>query len=223
MSTAQNLDKAPKTRPEELPMIDFHRIRSKKVKKFLIDNRLTESVNLKGYRSLGYNTSYADTYSRHFKIFLLKENIEDVWNTYKNIHPTEAWNGKMVSFGMGYSRREDKVSYLEDHYTGMEVGQIIFLNLNILGLTSLAVAHEVKEVNEAEKFFKLSYMDHGKSEGSQWIRFVPTSEGHTEVHHETLYKSDSSFRDKRIYPMFHTKAISEFHNSVKKKMHSVKR
>ncbi len=201
-------------------MIDLNRIKSKKVKEFLIDNRLTEHINLKNYRSVGYNIDQADTYSRHFKTFVVKENIEDVWNTYKNIHPSEAWNGNMVSYGMGYCRRQDKVSYLEDIYTGMEAGQIIFLNLNIFGITNLAVAHEIKEVNEPEKFFKLSYMSHGKAEGSQWIRLVSTPEGHTEVQHETLYKSDSAFRDKHIYPMFHTKAISEFHSSVNKKIRS---
>jgi hypothetical protein len=203
-------------------MVDLLRIKSKKVKKFLVDNRLTELVHFKNYRSVRYEKSDANTYSRHFKKFLLKENIEDVWSAYKNIHPTEAWNGKMVSFGLGYCRRQDKISYLEDHYTGMEAGQIIFLNLNILGLANLAVAHEIEEVNEFEKYIKLSYMKHGKAEGSQWIRLVPTLDGHTEVHHETLYRSDSSFRDKRIYPMFHTKAISEFHNSVRKKMLSKK-
>lgn len=203
-------------------MVDLHRIKSKKVKKFLVENRLTENVNLKSYRSLGYNPASANTYSRHFKSFVLKANIEDVWNTYKSIHPTEAWNGDMVSFGMSYCRRQEKVSYLEDKYSGMEAGQIIFLNLNIFGLTSLAVAHEINEVNDGEKFFKLSYMSHGKSEGSQWIRLVSTPEGHTEIQHETLYKSESPFRDKRIYPMFHTKAISEFHNSVRKKMLSQK-
>lgn len=203
-------------------MVDLLRIKSNKVKRFLIENRLMENVNLKNYHSLCYKTSHANTYSRHFKSFILKENIEDVWNTYKSIHPTEAWNGNMVSFGMGYCRRQDKVSYLEDQYTGMEAGQIIFLNLNIFGLTSLAVAHEIKEVNDVEKFFKLSYMSNGKSEGSQWIRLVSTSEGYTEVQHETLYKSESTFRDKRIYPMFHTRAISEFHNSVRKKMLSNK-
>ncbi|HOX82751.1 MAG TPA: hypothetical protein PLJ60_09340 [Chryseolinea sp.] len=203
-------------------MVDLHRIKSKKVKKFLIDNQLIEHNHLKDYRSLCYNTSHASTYSRHFKSFIVKENIEDVWNAYKTINPTEAWNGKMVSFGMGYCKRQNKISYLEDQYTGMEAGQIIFLNLNILGLTNLAVAHEVKEVNEAEKFFKLSYMANGKSEGSQWIRFVSTPEGHTEILHETKYKSGSSFRDKRIYPIFHTKAISEFHNSVRRKINSMK-
>ncbi|MEO7991929.1 MAG: hypothetical protein ABI663_20425 [Chryseolinea sp.] len=203
-------------------MVDLHRIKSKKVKKFLVDNRLTELIHFKGYRSVCYDKADADTYSRHFKKFVLKENIEDVWKAYKSIHPTEAWNGKMVSFGLGYCRRQDKISYLEDHYTGMEAGQIIFLNLNILGLANLAVAHEIIEVNEKEKYIKLSYMKHGKAEGSQWIRLVATPDGHTEVLHETLYKSSSSFRDKHIYPMFHTKAISEFHNSVRKKMLSKK-
>ncbi len=203
-------------------MVDLHRVKSEKVKEFLIDNQLTEQSQLKNYHSLCYDASKASTYFRHFKCFIVKENIETVWSVYKSIPPTEAWHGKMVSFGMGFSKRENKISYLEDSYSGMEAGQIIFLNLNILGLTNLAVAHEIKEVNDTEKFFKLCYMANSKSEGSQWIRFASTPEGYTEIQHETLYKSESAFRDKRIYPMFHTKAISEFHNSVKKKIDSMK-
>ena len=60
----------------------------------------------------------------------------------------------------------------------------------------------------------------GASAGSQWISLKPTAEGYTEVTHDTLYRSGSNFRDTKLYPALHTKAITEFHDSVKKKAES---
>ena len=40
--------------------------------------------------------------------------------------------------------------------------------------------------------------------------------GKTEVSHHTFYRSGSWFRDKFIYPYFHTKAINEFHGNVRR-------
>jgi hypothetical protein len=57
----------------------------------------------------------------------------------------------------------------------------------------------------------------GASAGSQIIALRETSDGFTEVSHKTFYKSNSNFRDTRIYPGLHTRAISEFHLNVKKK------
>jgi hypothetical protein len=83
------------------------------------------------------------------------------------------------------------------------------------------VAHQIAEVNHSEMMFKLCYMVGGASTGSQWITLKSTAEGHTEVHHNTLYKSDSNFRDTKLYPALHTKAITEFHESVKRKAESL--
>jgi len=194
--------------------VDFTRIRQKQVKRYMAENGLLKLKDFKNLKPANNNVALR----KHVKKFLIKQNCDLVWSMYKNIAPKDAWNGSMVSFGMQYSRQENKITYTEDHYSGMEKGQIIFLHLNIYGLLSLAVAHEVTEVNEVERFFRTTYMEHGKSAGTQHIQIHPTKEGYSEIIHETLYKSDSPFRDKILYPRLHTKAITEFHENVKRKV-----
>lgn len=202
---------------QNLP-VDLPRIKFKKVKHFLITNSLTTTSGFRNLKSVCFNPLQSGAYSHHLKTFLLKKDIQTVWNTYKNIHPRDTSMGKMVSFGVGYCKKQDQIIYPNSHFAGIEPGQIIILNLNIFNLLTIAVAHEVGEVNEAEKYIKLCYTQHGKAEGSQWIRLVTTPEGDTEVRHETFYKSDSVIRDKYLYPLLHEKAITEFHESVRKKL-----
>ena len=181
-------------------------------------NSLTTTSGFRNLKSVCFNPLQNDTYTHHLKTFLLKENIETVWNTYKTIHPRDTSLGKMVSFGVGYCKKQDQIIYPDSHFAGIEPGQIIILNLNIFNLLTIAVAHEVGEVNEDEKYIKLCYTQHGKAEGSQWIKLTQTTEGYTEVRHETFYKSDSLIRDRYLYPLLHEKAITEFHDSVKYKL-----
>jgi hypothetical protein len=202
--------------------IDFERIRQKKVKAFMVRFGLVNTLGFKKIKALCYNPIEEDTYCRHHQSYLIHNDAASVWKTYKSIDPKEAWNGEMVSFGLQYSKKNNCVNYLDDPYTGMEKGQIIILHLRLLwGLLNIAVAHEVVEVNEEERTIKLCYMEGGASEGSQWIKLLETKDGNTEVSHLTLYKSKSAFRDKKLYPRLHTKAITEFHANVKKKAESL--
>ena len=170
-----------------------------------------------------YNPALESTYHIHNKTFLIRSNIDCVWNAYKTIHPKEAWNGAMVSFGLQYSTKKNSINYINDDYAGMEKGQIIILNLRLLwGGFNIAVAHEVSEVNEQKRMIKLCYMRGGASEGSQMITMRETKEGFTEVLHKTFYKSNSNFRDTKLYPRLHTRAITEFHLNVKKKAEGIK-
>jgi len=203
--------------------IDFKKIKQKKVQKFLINNGLDNLTGFSTMRAACYNAAAEATYHRHFYSFLIRKDIDTVWNTYRTIHPREAWNGEMVSFGVQVSKKNRSVNYLNDPYLGMEQGQILILNLRLLGgLLNIAVAHEVAEVNDQDHVIKLCYMEGGASEGSQWISLDTTSEGFTQVSHLTLYKSKSKFRDTKLYPRLHTKAITEFHVNVKKKAELVK-
>ena len=187
------------------------------------DYGLTHVSGFRTMEPLCYIAADKNTYHAHHKTFLIKENISLVWDTYLSIHPMEAWNGEMVSFGLQYSKKDELINYLTDDYTGMQKGQIIILNLNLFwGLLNIAVAHEVTEINEQKRLIKLCYMKGGASEGSQWITLTETKEGYTEVSHETLYKSKSNFRDTKLYPALHSKAISEFHLNVKRKAESKK-
>lgn len=198
--------------------VDFGKVKQKKVKKFMTDYGLHKLAGFTKMRPVCYDPALKTSYHIHHKTFLIRQNIESVWSAYKTIHPNEAWKGEMVSFGLQYSRRSNAINYLNDEYGGMERGQIIILNLRLLwGALNIAVAHQVTEVNEEKRSIKLCYMKGGASEGSQWITLNETKDGFTEVSHQTLYKSNSNFRDTKLYPRLHTKAITEFHVNVKKK------
>lgn len=202
--------------------VDLHKIRQKKVKKFIADNGLNSPSCFNRLQPAGYDPIHNNTYHEHHKKFLIRQSVDKVWEAYKTINPSEAWNGNMVSFGLQYCSKNNKLQYLQDDYLGMEAGQIIILNLRLLwGAMNIAVAHQIAEVNDSERQIKLCYIVGGASEGSQWITLEGTADGYTLVSHHTRYKSKSNFRDKTLYPGLHTKAISEFHKSVKKKAEKV--
>ncbi|HTF17571.1 MAG TPA: hypothetical protein VK658_05830 [Chryseolinea sp.] len=198
--------------------IDLGKIRQKKVRKFISNYGLHSTSGFTRMQAAGCSASDASSYHQHHKKFIVRQRPDLVWDAYMKIHPRDAWTGDMVSFGVQYCTRRNCVNYFQDECTGIEEGQIIILNLRLLwGALNIAVAHQIAEVNHSEMMFKLCYMVGGASAGSQWITLKPTAEGFTEVHHDTLYKSNSNFRDTKLYPLLHTKAITEFHASVKRK------
>jgi hypothetical protein len=123
----------------------------------------------------------------------------------------------MIRFNQLYSRTTGEEVFPGQQFKGgMGVGQVIILNLHVFsGAIKLVVGHEVMEVDKSKKLIRICYLENSKSEGSQFIRFKSLSNGKTEVSHKTFYRSGSWFRDKLIYPYFHTKAINEFHGNIR--------
>lgn len=198
--------------------IDFSKIKQAQVKALLQKNNLFSLNDLSKLRSLCYNPSDGQHYYKHIKSFVIRASITDVWNTYKTISPQETRNGSMVSFGLMYSRKQNQIMYPGDSYTGIEAGQIFFLNLNLLGsFIQLAVGHEITAVNENDKTIKICYLQNGASTGTQLIQLKKSNENQTEVVHETWYRSGSIFRDRVLYPGFHERGLTEFHENVKRK------
>ena len=198
--------------------INLERIKQKTVITFLKKLGITTLDQLARLKPLCYNEAFASTYRRHVCTFLIEKDVRTVWNVYANIHPKQVWNAGMVSFGLQFSKSNHSIHYLSDPDAIMEKGQILLLNLKLLGgLVNIPVAYEIAEMNEEQRIIKLCYLEGIASEGSQWISLKETAEGFTEVTHLTLYKSHSKFRDKILYPPLHTKAISEFHEIVKRK------
>lgn len=165
-------------------------------------------------------TDEKSIYSYHQKTYLVAKPINLVWKKYITLSPEVVWTGKMISFKELYDRSKNKKVQPGDLYSDpMGKGQLILLNLKILnGLINVTVGHEVMEINEIQRVIKTSYLSNSKSEGSQFIRFKELQNGTTEVSHETFYKSDSWFRDRYIYPFFHTRALNEFHGNVIKQI-----
>jgi hypothetical protein len=198
--------------------IDFGRIRQRSVARFLKEKRLTSLNRLAGLHARGFDPAQHHQFHQHRKTFLINAEIDSVWNTYKVIGPEETWCGNMVSFGLLYSRGRNEVMYSGDAYHGLEAGQLLFLNLNLLGnFINLAVGHEVVEVNDEQKCITICYLEHGASTGTQKISLTQLPHGTTQIVHETWYRSGSFIRDRILYPGFHAKAITEFHTNVKRR------
>ena len=86
------------------------------------------------------------------------------------------------------------------------------MNLNVFkGLIQLAVSYEIMEINDEARFFEFSYIKGGKSIGMQRIELHSLANNRTQIKHITHYKSDSKFRDKYIYPYFHSMVLQEYH------------
>ncbi|MES2777660.1 MAG: hypothetical protein V4722_26010 [Bacteroidota bacterium] len=205
------------TQPNTSKQVNPARIRQKKIREFIEEHRLYQLKDFAQLQSFSRADPAIATFHHHTKTFLVKKDIETVWQAYKTLHPKDAWGNGMLSFGLQYSKRKNALSYVDDAYDGAEVGQIVLINLALLGgLVNIAVGHEITAVNEAEKYLETCYLTHGKSAGSQQIRLQSTPEGFTEITHHTIYKSDSPFRDKMLYPFLHTLAITTFHRNIKR-------
>ncbi|MCE7056586.1 hypothetical protein LZF95_18020 [Algoriphagus sp. AGSA1] len=158
------------------------------------------------------------SYHKHLETYTYDADLDTVWDAYVSISPEKAWSGKMIHFHRLYNRATEEEVFPGQVYTGgMGQGQVLILNLHVFkGAIKLQVGHEVKEINRKKRLIRICYLENSKSEGSQFITFKSLPDGKTYVSHKTFYRSGSMFRDKIIYPYFHTKAINEFHGNVSK-------
>lgn len=157
-------------------------------------------------------------YYQHLEKYIYDQPFCQVWDTYVTIDPGKAWAGRMIHFKQLYSRDSgEEVFPGQEYQAGMGVGQVIILDLHVFGgAIQLTVGHEVMEIDRSKGLIRICYLENSKSQGSQFIWFKTLADGRTEVSHHTFYRSGSWFRDRVIYPYFHTKAINEFHGNVRR-------
>lgn len=195
--------------------IDFSRVPQDSIKRFLLSNDLTKVEGLTAQCYIKNNGHYL----RHYREYIIDTSIDEAWDTYTHLHPSELWGSDMISFGMMYSRSDDSIVYPDSEYNRLNEGQIYFINLKIIGsLLQIPVMHEMNVIDDTKKIIQSCYLKGGKSEGSQWIRLSQIDENTTLAAHETFYRGDSKIRDKYFYPYFHTRAINQFHHNVQKEI-----
>lgn len=154
-------------------------------------------------------------YYYHEKDYYYNQSKDQLWDHYLSVNPAVAWNGNMLSFGLMVSKKDSQIMYVDDPFPGASVGQVLFVNVEVLGkLIKLPVAHEIIAINYEKYYLEVSYVRGGKSAGKQRISFYKNQDDTTRINHSTYYRSDSDFRDLLIYPYFHTQAIDEYHQNV---------
>ena len=151
--------------------------------------------------------------------YFFKENLNKVWKHYVHTSPAKSWNGKKVSFGFLFSKKEDKIIYKDEPVSKIDTGQIVYLNLKLMrGLKNLATAFEFITIDKEKRIIEFSYLKGQLSEGKQRLEFYETPRGNTRILHTSFYKSGSTIRNHILYPFFHTRATNEFHRNMKKQM-----
>ncbi len=183
-----------------------------------IHNKYLENIpSLDSLQPECYQLNDSELYHFQEDSFIVKENINTVWQKYKSISLKDAYCGNLVSLGFVYSKNKKKVYYINDNYEGIHVGQVYFIRLNLLGgLKRIVVAYEVTKIDDRKKMIQFCYINNGVSEGSQRIYLFKTKDGFTKIEHKTFYKSASKFRDRWLYPKFHRKIVSELHHNLMK-------
>lgn len=193
--------------------VDLERITTKKLKKSLLKTQLFMVDNIMNLSPtcpmMEDSTHYFHNYTVYFDA-----PIDSVWKAYNTISPSEAWNSKIISFGFAYARESGQLFYEDEVFDHLEEGQIQFLSLRYLGgIFKLTNALELTNIDEESKSLQFCYVRYGKSQGTQIIKLIE-EDGKTKVMHDTYYKSDSKFRDKRLYPYFHKITVEDLHDNI---------
>lgn len=194
--------------------IDLKRIPQKSIVAFIqeqMDNSVLSFGEVKSTYTKGEDLSQ---YLIHEEIFKIPHPPEKVWEHYMTANPSKVWKGKMVSFGLMISKEDEEIMYIGEKYTKAKVGQVFYIEINVFGIKKIAVSHEIITIEPEKNYFELSYVEGGNAVGKQRLTFYRTADGETRIVHTTYYKSDSVFRDRYIYPFFHTKAINEYHANM---------
>lgn len=155
------------------------------------------------------------THNKNEMTFFLNGNIQDIWNTYLSANPSKSWNSNRVSFTLLLRKIPSAIFYEHDIINGIDTGQVFFLSLKFLfGIIRLPVAFEMIKIDPVNKIIEFSYIEGNKSSGKQQIKFIELESKLTKIVHTSYFKSDSQFRDKYLYPVFHKKLVKDFHKNM---------
>ncbi|HYQ58434.1 MAG TPA: hypothetical protein VEP89_13925 [Draconibacterium sp.] len=152
----------------------------------------------------------------HEREYVIKDSLSHVWSHYVHTNPSIAWNASRFSFGLLFSKNSNELVYPNDYVGGIDQGQIIYLNLNVLKIKKLATAFEITTVDQQDKVIEFSYVEDNVTHGKQQLSFSQTRKGYTKIIHRTYFKSESALRDHFLYPYFHTRLANTYHRNMKR-------
>jgi len=203
--------------PASIDSVDFNRIQHKKVRKLISRQKHFGVRTFDDMLPVCYNILDSNDYQTFKETELIRQDINVVWDNLIHQSPSDEFDGRIVTFGLLYSKKRNNFLYQNESYAGIEEGQILFFNLHVLGIKNLAVAMEVTRLDEARKEIEYCYVDHGSTRGTQKFLLKSTPEGFTEITQLTRYKCKSRLRDQKLYSFFHKRIIEEFFAAIKNK------
>ena len=152
----------------------------------------------------------------HVKKYTFKGDAQRAFDLLLSLKPYEIWEGTS-RFEMEYEPSQKSFLGKDQNLPDIKEGQIFFLELDITSKMQIPVAFQVVELDSHKKTLSFSYLKQNKSNGIQRITFVQNGESF-DIIHETHFKSESKFRDKRLYGFFHTKLLDDVWERFEKRL-----
>jgi hypothetical protein len=208
--------------PVPIDSVNFTRIQHKKVRKLITQQKHFGAKTFDDIQPVCFNLSDSAAYNTFQKSQVINQEINTVWDNLVHQSPSDEFDGRIVSFGLLYSKKNNNLFYQNEALDGIEEGQIIFFNLRMLcGIKNIAVAMEVTRMDNVQKVLEYCYVDHGSTRGTQQFILKPLPGGKTEITQITRYKCKSRLRDRRLYSFFHERIVREFLRSIKNRSESL--
>lgn len=195
--------------------VEFDKVGCKEVEDFVHEQIRNNTEKFTDVKPSLEPTASTAGFRFHEREYLIKDSLLNVWMHYVQTNPSIAWNASRFSFGMLFSKNSNQLIYPNGDVDGIDKGQIIYLNLNVLKIKKLATAFEITTVNDTKKVIEFSYVEDNITHGKQQLLFSQTRKGFTKIIHCTYFKSQSALRDHFLYPYFHTRLANTYHRNMK--------
>jgi hypothetical protein len=201
---------------QKLVDTDLSKIPQKSIVDFIVKQQAADVLLFNEFHPSVTDSTNLGEFDTNCHVFKLDASPNTAWSYYLKSHPSEVWNGKVVSCGLIYSPGSEKIIYTNDDYDGIEVGQLFIVQLKVFGgIAKFPVAFIVTKINDNDKSITFSYVRSGESAGDQTIRLVDDGNGGTRIIHSSHHLTSNPLRDKTLYPIYHKKAIAEVHRNIR--------
>jgi hypothetical protein len=203
--------------------ISLSEIPQKHVRSYIEKRDINYMQNFSEIRASWNKETSNSTYHVHEKTIYFKNSLEDVWDCYRHSNPVESWNTHFIKVGLVISKCSNSVTYINNcTYPEIDTGQVVFLDLKLLkGMFNVPLAFEITNIDPFQKILEFSYIEGNTTQGKQTVQFFDNGDGRTRIVHRSYFKSFSPFRDKFLYPHFHSKFIKEFHRNMKNELNNL--
>ncbi len=198
-------------------------IPQKQVRNYIEKRDINYMQNFSAIHASWNKDSAKSTYRIHEKTIFFKNSLEDVWGCYRHSNPVKSWNTHFIRVGLVISKGTNTVTYINNcDHPEIDTGQVVFLDLKLLkGIFSVPLAFEITNIDPFQKILEFSYIEGNTTQGKQTVQFFDNGDGRTRIVHRSYFKSFSPFRDKFLYPHFHSKFIKEFHRNMKHELNNL--
>jgi hypothetical protein len=196
--------------------IDLSRIPQRKIRNYIRHERENKIHYLNDFKPSCRAEEESAGFSMMENTYLIKEKVENVWRTYCTTSLAQAWENRMASFGLLFSRWTDSIEYRNDSQaSGIDTGLVFFIDLKLLrGIYNIPVGVEILKIDSLFRTITFSYLEGGRAKGIQTIRLLEDQNGFTKIIHTSAFKSNSQLRDQHLYPFYHTRILNEFHRKM---------